>query len=156
MKINAVVQKFNNQIALRANAVFASMAFFYGCLIFSLIPAEFPTFLPFVQYASSGVLQLVALPLLGVGTILAARETNLLAGEQHKAVMESHKNIRDLLTILRDVAVEDLKIEHNEDDIIRMLKKIEAHLGIDDPKPEVDADQAAQLTFDDILERLSK
>jgi hypothetical protein len=92
-KISAI----NDGIALRSNAIFATMGFFWFCLVFSLIPLKWPATMPFVQYASSGVLQLVALPLLGVGTVLAARASDRLAKEQHDAVMETVTNMHTLM-----------------------------------------------------------
>jgi hypothetical protein len=126
MKIK--LAEFNDRIAVHSNQIFATMGFFWFCFIFSLLPLYWPAMMPFVQYASSGVLQLIALPLLGVGTVLAARASDRLAKEQHDAVMDSHDQIKELLTILRDVAVEDLKIQHTEDDIVERLKRIEQRL----------------------------
>ena len=59
--------------------------------------------MPFVQYASSGVLQLVALPLIGVGTILAARSTDEQARNQHEAVMQTMANIQTMMTELHQM-----------------------------------------------------
>jgi hypothetical protein len=102
----------NDGIALRSNAVFATMGFFWFCLLFSLIPLKFPASLPFVQYASSGVLQLIALPLLGVGTVLAARASDRLAKEQHDAVMETVSDLHELMRELHEMHVElTLKVE---------------------------------------------
>jgi len=92
------LSKINDSIALRSNAIFATMGFFWFCLVFSLIPLKWPATMPFVQYASSGVLQLVALPLLGVGTVLAARASDRLAKEQHDAVMETVTDMHELMT----------------------------------------------------------
>jgi hypothetical protein len=97
------VAKLNDGIALRSNAIFATMGFFWFCLIFSLIPLKWPATMPFVQYASSGVLQLVALPLLGVGTVLAARASDRLAKEQHDAVMETVTNLHALMNELHQM-----------------------------------------------------
>jgi hypothetical protein len=97
------VAKINDGIALRSNAIFATMGFFWFCLIFSLIPLKWPASLPFVQYASSGVLQLIALPLLGVGTVLAARASDALAKEQHDAVMQTVANLQALMTELHQM-----------------------------------------------------
>jgi hypothetical protein len=114
MKPPAVVQKLplekisriNDGIALRSNAIFATMGFFWFCLIFSLIPLKWPATMPFVQYASSGVLQLVALPLLGVGTVLAARSSDRLAKEQHDAVMETVTTLHAMMTELHQMHTE--------------------------------------------------
>ena len=96
----AKISKLNDQIALRSNQIFATMGFFWFCLAFSLLPLKWPAVMPFVQYASSGVLQLIALPLLGVGTILAARSSDQLAKEQHDAVMET---VRDMQIIMAEI-----------------------------------------------------
>jgi hypothetical protein len=97
------VAKINDGIALRSNAIFATMGFFWFCLLFSLIPLKWPATLPFVQYASSGVLQLIALPLLGVGTVLAARASDRLAKEQHDAVMETVSDLHVLMAELHQM-----------------------------------------------------
>jgi hypothetical protein len=96
----------DDQIAIRANAIFATMGFFWFCLILTLIPLKWPAVMPFVQYASSGVLQLIALPLLGVGTILAARSSDQLAKEQHDAVMETVNDVREMLSELHQLHLE--------------------------------------------------
>jgi hypothetical protein len=100
------ISKLNDGIALRSNAIFATMGFFWFCLIFSLIPLKWPASLPFVQYASSGVLQLIALPLLGVGTILAAKSSDQLAKEQHDAVLETVNNMHTLMQEIHQLHIE--------------------------------------------------
>ncbi|WP_298282483.1 hypothetical protein [Acidocella sp.] len=105
-KIYETLRRINDLIAIRANMVFASMGFFWLCLVFSLLPLKWPATMPFVQYASSGVLQLVALPLIGVGTILAARSSDLLAKEQHDAVMETVNSMRQLMHEIHQLHLE--------------------------------------------------
>ena len=100
------ISRLNDIIALRSNQIFATMGFFWFCLIFSLIPLKWPATMAFVQYASSGVLQLVALPLLGVGTILAARASDKLAKEQHDAVMETVTDMHILMKELHQLHTE--------------------------------------------------
>jgi hypothetical protein len=103
----------NDQIAIRANAIFATMGFFWFCLIFALLPLKWPASMPFVQYASSGVLQLIALPLIGVGTILAARSSDRLGKEQHDAVMETVNSMRQLMTEVHQLHL-DLHVKVSE------------------------------------------
>jgi hypothetical protein len=102
-KLFAAFARLDDAIAIRANAIFASMGFFWFCLVLTLIPLEWPVAMPFVQYASSGVLQLIALPLIGVGTILAARGSDRLAKEQHDAVMETVEDVREMLEEIRQM-----------------------------------------------------
>ena len=113
MKLRDKFSWLNDQIAIRANAIFATMGFFWFCLALTLLPLKWPATMPFVQYASSGVLQLVALPLLGVGTILAARSSDQLAKEQHDAVMETVNDVRQMLSELHQLHLE-LNIRVNE------------------------------------------
>ncbi|MBB5372940.1 hypothetical protein [Acidocella aromatica] len=113
MNLRDKLSWLNDQIAIRANAIFATMGFFWFCLVLTLLPLKWPATMPFVQYASSGVLQLVALPLLGVGTILAARSSDQLAKEQHDAVMETVNDVRQMLTELHQLHLE-LNIRVNE------------------------------------------
>lgn len=113
MKLHDKLAWLDDQIAIRANAIFASMGFFWFCLALTLLPLKWPAAMPFVQYASSGVLQLVALPLLGVGTILAARSSDQLAKEQHDAVMETVNDVRQMLSELHQLHLE-LNIRVNE------------------------------------------
>lgn len=100
------ISRLNDSIAIRSNQIFATMGFFWFCLVFSLLPLKWPAMMPFVQYASSGVLQLVALPLLGVGTILAARSSDKLAKEQHDAVMETVQDMQILMSELHQLHLE--------------------------------------------------
>ncbi len=100
------IAKVNDGIAIRSNQIFATMGFFWFCLFFSLIPLKWPSTIAFVQYASSGVLQLVALPLLGVGTVLAARSSDKLAKEQHDAVIETVADLHALMTELHQMHTE--------------------------------------------------
>lgn len=91
-----ILARFDDWIAVKANQIFATMGFFWFCFIFSLLPLKWPALMPFVQYASSGVLQLVALPLLGVGTIISARDAMQQSKEQHDAVMLTLSVVRQL------------------------------------------------------------
>ena len=112
-KLKHQLSWLNDQIAVRANAIFATMGFFWFCLILTLLPLKWPITMPFVQYASSGVLQLIALPLIGVGTILAARSSDQLGKEQHDAVMETVESMRQLMTEVHQLHI-DLHVKIGE------------------------------------------
>jgi len=100
--IRNFISRFDDWIAIRANQIFSTMGFFWVCLIFALLPLKWPAAMPFVQYASSGVLQLVALPLIGVGTILAARASDEQRRQDHEALMVVVAYIRDRHNALHD------------------------------------------------------
>lgn len=110
-------RRTNDGIALRANAIFASMGFFWFCLILTLLPLKWPVTMPFVQYFSSGVLQLCALPLLGVGTLLAARASDRLAKEQHDAVMDTVKAMHELMREVHQMHKEMLGEQPDDDQV---------------------------------------
>ena len=101
-----MISRINDWIAVRANATFATMGFFWFCFVFALLPLKWPSMMPFVQYASSGVLQLVALPLLGVGTILAARSSDAQAKEQHDTILKIAAEMHAALAELHALHVE--------------------------------------------------
>lgn len=61
-----MMASFNRWLAIRLSAIFSTMACFYAFLLLALLPLVDPKILPVVQFISSGVLQLVALPLLAV------------------------------------------------------------------------------------------
>jgi len=97
-------RKANEWLAVKSNVVFASMELFWILLIFCTIPLVWPSTLSVVQFVSSGVFQAVALPLIAVGTVIAAKSSDKLAVEQHQATMESHEEIKKLLA--EDDAIE--------------------------------------------------
>jgi hypothetical protein len=113
----APVNKFNDWIAIRANQLFSTMVCFWVFLLITLIPLKWPVTMPFLQYLSSGILQLCSLPLLAVGTVLAAKSSDKLAQEQHAAVIESHEEIKKLIA-------EDDQIEARLDRIEALLAKL--------------------------------
>lgn len=78
------VRRFNEWLAVRLSGWFATMACFYGFLLLALIPIGWPRALDVVQFISSGVIQLVALPLLAVAAARNARRINDLH-EKHDA-----------------------------------------------------------------------
>jgi hypothetical protein len=70
-----------------ANAVLGSSPFLYFCIALVAVPAWWPATLPYAQYISSGVIQLVALPLLGI----SAKKS----GERHADHAREIQNLHD-------------------------------------------------------------
>lgn len=58
--------RMNDWIAVKLSSAFSTMACFWLFCVLALLPLPFPKTMPYVQFISSGVLQLVALPLLAV------------------------------------------------------------------------------------------
>lgn len=81
------MRRFNDWLALRLSAAFSTMACFYAFLILSLLPLVWHNSMEVVQFISSGVLQLVALPLLAV----AAKVINDKADQHAKEISDLHE-----------------------------------------------------------------
>lgn len=124
MKINEIYKKFNYEVAIVANKVFASMNFFWFCLFLVSIPLVIPKIMPFAQYLSSSVLQLCALPLIAVGTILASAASDKLAKEQHAVILESHKEQAELMKEIKMILDDDNEIKKKLNDIEEKLNSI--------------------------------
>ncbi|HQT89690.1 MAG TPA: hypothetical protein PK677_14275 [Acidiphilium sp.] len=82
------MRRFNEWLALRLSTAFATMAAFYAFAALALLPLVWPASMPVVQFVSSGVLQLVALPLLAVAGVLIGRKAEARAEQDHAALME--------------------------------------------------------------------
>lgn len=78
----------NRRIVLTSAAALGSSACVYTFFIFPLIPLLWPDTLNVVQFVSSGVLQLVALPVLAVAGDIQGRRTRQQSQEQHDAIMQ--------------------------------------------------------------------
>jgi ABC-type transport system involved in cytochrome bd biosynthesis fused ATPase/permease subunit len=83
-----LVQRANEWLAIKLSAQFATMTAFYAFLALSLLPAAWPASMSVVQFISSGVLQLVALPLIAVSGVLLGRKAEVRAEQDHAALME--------------------------------------------------------------------
>ena len=69
------MRRFNEWLALRLSAAFSTMVCFYAFCVLALLPLAWHRSINVVQFISSGVLQLVALPLLAVaGKIITDKQ----------------------------------------------------------------------------------
>lgn len=101
--------RFNAALARRATLLFGTMGAFYLLTVYSLLPLIDPRHQ--VTYLLwSNAIQLVALPLLMVGTNLLGRDSEARAQETHDAVMDELAGVHEL--------VADLHAHHidNEED----------------------------------------
>lgn len=63
-----MMTRINNWLAVKLSGLFSTMGCFYVFLLLALLPLPFPAAMPYVQFISSAVLQLVALPLIAVAS----------------------------------------------------------------------------------------
>jgi hypothetical protein len=89
------VKSGNNWFAFKLAALFASIWCFWIFLILSLAPLAFPSYLNVIQFVSSGVLQLIALPLLAYTSDQGTRVTTVLMQETHDVLIEYLKEMRE-------------------------------------------------------------
>lgn len=94
-----LVARFNETLARRATLIFGTMWAFYVFTIYSLLPIVDPKHQ--VQYLLwSNAVQMVALPLLMVGTNILGRDSEQRSLETHDAVMEEVTGVRELIADL--------------------------------------------------------
>ena len=70
----ALIQRFNDWLAVVLSNAFSAMGCFYALCALALAPVLWPRTIPYLQFISSGVLRLVALPLLAVATRVIQRK----------------------------------------------------------------------------------
>jgi hypothetical protein len=83
-------------LAVRLAAAFSSMEAFFAFTVLVMIPFIWPKTLLTVTFISSGLLQLIALPLIGVSGVIVGRAQDLRAAKDHKALMYEVRTMRGL------------------------------------------------------------
>lgn len=94
-KLINIWRNSNEYLAVKITDIFGSMEAAWFCLFFTLVPLRWPSTMPFVQYASSGVAQLVLLPLIAVGVAIKSRSSDRQREEDHAALMELVNALHD-------------------------------------------------------------
>ncbi|MFF4403576.1 hypothetical protein [Streptomyces sp. NPDC001404] len=85
--LRGTTARFNESFARRATLVFGTVWMFYLLTAYGLLPLLLPAAINQLLYWSNCV-QLIALPLLMVGTNILGRDSERRALETHDAVME--------------------------------------------------------------------
>ena len=78
------MRDINNRMAILIAAWFCSMTCFYACCALLLVPVVYPPSMELVQFISSGVIQLIALPILGVSNAVSTMQIMKFLEEMHK------------------------------------------------------------------------
>jgi len=84
----------NDWIAIKLSRVFSTMECFWLFCVIAFIAVVFPRLLAIDTYVSTS-LQLVALPLIGVGAAIIGRVAELRAQQDHEALMEELSIVKD-------------------------------------------------------------
>lgn len=90
----------NEMIALKGTRAFNTMWMFYAFAIYGALGAFFPNAQGQLLYWSNWI-QLVSLPLIGVGLWLIGRSGEQRQQETHDAVMEELADVKELVAALR-------------------------------------------------------
>ncbi len=105
------VAAWNKRAALWMAAWFSTMTCFWLFTALSLLPIVWPESMNVIQFISSGVLQLIALPLLGVAGVIIGQKAETRAEEDHKMLIEEmsmHRvELKKIKAILAALHIED-------------------------------------------------
>ncbi len=104
-----------DKMALSVTNTVGTMGFVFACVILVAIPLIFNSALPIVQYISSGILQLILLPLILVGQNLQGRHAELRAQHDFETNVKAEKEIETVL----------LHLEKQDEMMLEILKRIE-------------------------------
>jgi uncharacterized membrane protein len=104
-----------DKIALAITRRVGSMGFFFACCALVIIPLIVSSLMPVVQYISSGILQLILLPLIMVGQNLQGRHAELRAEHDFDTNVKAEKEIETIL----------LHLEKQDEMMLEILKRIE-------------------------------
>lgn len=96
MKIHEHALRINAWAIFALAAAIETSICVWTFLILPLIPLGYPKSMAVIQFISSGVLQLVALPILAVASKRSGQAIEALIHETHDAVMEMHNKSLDL------------------------------------------------------------
>lgn len=91
------------------------MGFIFACVILVTIPLIFTSAISVIQYISSGILQLILLPLIMVGQNLQGRHAELRAQHDFDTNVKAEKEIETIL----------LHLEKQDAMMLEILQKIE-------------------------------
>lgn len=92
-----------------------SMGFFFACVILVTVPLIFTQAISIVQYISSGILQLILLPLIMIGQNLQGRHAEIRAQHDFDTNVKAEKEIETIL----------LHLEKQDEMMLEILKRIE-------------------------------
>ena len=114
------MKKISEWIGNRLSDGLSSMVMFYVVTFLVLLPLLFErptTFIAWIQYLSTAVLQAAALPLLGYTT---KRSGDI----QAKILQETHDSVMNELAIIKTQQVDDAKIMASQSQIILELQDV--------------------------------
>jgi hypothetical protein len=116
--------QFNEWLAIMITQWFGSMTMFYACLIWCLIPIYDKALENTVFYVSGGIIQLVALPLIMVGTNILSRSAEKRAQIDHITIMKEFSLVKHMVEEVREINLDGDKILLRLDSIETKIDKL--------------------------------
>jgi uncharacterized membrane protein len=104
-----------DKIALFITKMVGNLTFFYICLVLVIVPFVFPPTLSFVHFLSSGVIQLLLLPLIMINQNLQDRHAKLIAEHDYETSVRAEKEIEAVL----------MHLEQQDKTMLEILRRIE-------------------------------
>jgi len=104
-----------DKFAMFITKMVGTMWFVLACCVLVIIPLVISSSLPIVQYISSGILQLILLPLIMVGQNLQGRYTEIRAQHDFDTNVKAEKEIETII----------LHLEKQDQVMAKILAKIE-------------------------------
>ena len=92
-----------------------TLGFFYICVILVVTPLLLPGALPVIQYISSGILQLLLLPLILISQNLQDRHEELIAQHDYETTVKAEREIESIL----------MHLEKQDEVMLEILQRIE-------------------------------
>lgn len=126
-----VFKEFNRKIAVKTTLTVGTMGCVYIFLMWCILPLIFPSVQNVVFYVSSGILQLVLLPLIMVGNNILSERAETRSEQDHKMIMEQFeiaKNMREdankQRTQILDIVSRLIKLQEQTDNDRQTLMEI--------------------------------
>jgi hypothetical protein len=129
-------KKFNDYVAIKMTLGFGSMNAFWILFIMVLIPLIplFSKTMPTIQFISSGIIQLIALPLILVGQNLMGESSEKRAQEDHEmlkqqteVILEQFDQIKHIHNLNKN-SIEEIKDMHK--DLHQLISVIKAYVEV--------------------------
>lgn len=126
-----ILKEFNRKIAVKTTLTVGTMGCVYIFFIWCVLPILFPGIEQIVFYVSSGILQLVLLPLIMVGNNVLSERAEQRAEQDHKMIMEQFeiaKTMREEANNQRkqvfDIVLRLIELQEHADDERKSLTEI--------------------------------
>jgi len=97
-----MIKRLNDFIAGHITGAMSTMWCAYVFTMWAVVPLIWPASETVVAYVSQAVIQLVALPLIMVGSSVLSRDSDRQRDEDHQKILAEFDELHDILDILKE------------------------------------------------------